>query len=212
MANRTLSLTKKLLNFACDQGLLESNPAARVKPPGIETPRDRVLSENELRTLWHRLTDLSPTMRAACRFILLTAARSGEVLSAQWHEVENDEWVIPGSKTKNGLSHRVPLSPQALRVLPPRSTGRIFPVTPRSLSRAIQRCRTRWGIEHFTPHDLRRSAASHMARLGINRLVISKILNHTNASVTSIYDRHSYQPEMREALRKWGDALEEIVG
>ncbi len=61
-----------------------------------------------------------------------------------------------------------------------------------------------FGIEHFTPHDLRRTAASHMTGMGISRLVVSKLLNHVERGVTAVYDRHSYDKDKREALDAWG--------
>jgi integrase len=59
------------------------------------------------------------------------------------------------------------------------------------------------GLADVTPHDLRRIAASHTTALGVPRLVVSKILNPTDRSVTAIYDRHSRDPAKREALEKW---------
>ena len=75
------------------------------------------------------------------------------------------------------------------------------------LSRAIGRARPVIGIAHFTAHDLRRTAATHMAEAGVSRLVIGKILNHKEAGVTQVYDRHGYDAEKREALAAWGARL-----
>lgn len=72
--------------------------------------------------------------------------------------------------------------------------------------------RERLGIGDATPHDLRRTAASQMTALGVSRLVVGKILNHSEREVTAVYDRHSYDAEKREALAKWGARLEEIIG
>ena len=66
-------------------------------------------------------------------------------------------------------------------------------------------------LKYLTPHDLRRTAATGMTALGINRLVVSKILNHVETSVTAIYDRHSYDAEKRHALEAWAAHLEEIL-
>ena len=76
----------------------------------------------------------------------------------------------------------------------------------------MRKSRSILGIEDATPHDLRRTAASHMASLGVNRLVISKILNHTEHSVTSVYDRYSYDAEKKEALERWSDYLLGLIG
>ena len=68
------------------------------------------------------------------------------------------------------------------------------------------------GVAEFTPHDLRRTAASHMTAIGIPRLTVSKILNHADSSVTAIYDRHGYQKEKAAALEAWAAKLSEMIG
>jgi integrase len=68
------------------------------------------------------------------------------------------------------------------------------------------------GTGDATPHDLRRTAASHMTSIGVSRLVVSKILNHAEPGITAVYDRHSYDREKRAALDAWGIRLEEIIG
>jgi integrase len=67
------------------------------------------------------------------------------------------------------------------------------------------------GLDDVTPHDLRRTAASGMTSLGINRLTVSKILNHVETGVTAVYDRHGYDAEKRHALEVWATRLEEII-
>ena len=70
-----------------------------------------------------------------------------------------------------------------------------------------------WGKEtpEFTPHDLRRTAASNMAAAGVSRLVISKILNHVETGITAVYDRHSYDKEKRLAMIAWEERLRRII-
>lgn len=92
----------------------------------------------------------------------------------------------------------------------PRGKGRI-PIDPPALSHAIARHREHFGIAHFTPHDLRRTTASRMTGLGISRLVVSKILNHKEAGITAVYDRHSYDREKADALDRWARELRAIL-
>ena len=66
------------------------------------------------------------------------------------------------------------------------------------------------GVGGFKPHDLRRTAASHLTGMGFSRLVVSKLLNHVESGVTAVYDRHSYDTEKREALAAWGARVEEL--
>ena len=68
-----------------------------------------------------------------------------------------------------------------------------------------------FNTDPFTPHDLRRTCASHIASMGTDRLIIGKILNHSEQGVTAVYDRHSYDQEKRQALNKWGRKLASIL-
>lgn len=136
--------------------------------------------------------------------------------------------MIPEEKAKNGIQHRVPPSDLAIQLLQqlkaitrkskwlfPSETGKTH-VRGKSIDKAVRRSDNSVfhpaGIKHFTPHDLRRTAATHMTAMGISRLIVSKILNYTDSSITAIYDRHSYDAEKREALDRWGNELSRIIG
>jgi len=228
VANRALSVLRRIYNFGIDRELVEINPASRLKPLTQEISRDRVLSAEEIRTFWNAIDEYpsSPQTRQALRLIIATGQRPGEVVTAEWTEIVEDEdgawWTIPAEKAKNGLAHRVPLSLIALEILhtlPHAEAGFVFlsPVKPgesitgHALSHFLARERKQIGIERFTPHDLRRTAASHMASMQISRLVISKILNHVETGITAVYDRHSYDAEKRAALEAWGVKLADIL-
>ena len=225
IANRTLEIIRRMFNFAIERDIVENNPCYMVKAPGKETQRDRVLSPNEIKKFWRRLygTEMTPILKLALKLLLVTAQRRGEIISARWNDfdLEDGWWTIPD--TKNQLAHRVPLSPLAKSLLQhisrysgstdwlfpnPTKTG---PMTDRSVNRALSRNLNKLQIEHFTPHDLRRTAASHMASLGVQRLVISKILNHVENGITAVYDRHSYDQEKMLALNTWGERLLVII-
>ena len=224
MANRTLALVRKMFNFAIEEELVRDNPAQRVKRPAPERPRDRVLSEDEIRTVWSALESESAVISSAIRLMLLTAQRSGEVLSMQWVNVDllSGWWTIPSDRSKNGQSHRVPLSEPARRILlslreEEASSPWVFrsprgkePKPVEHIQKAVERIRNRAGVE-FRGHDLRRTAASLMVGSGVPRLVVSKILNHAESGVTSVYDRHSYDPEKRAALEQWARTLDAIL-
>jgi len=94
-------------------------------------------------------------------------------------------------------------------VFPSPRTNR--PITPPAVNHAIRLRLNNLGIT-FVPHDLRRTAASHMTGMGIPRLVVSKILNHMERGITAVYDRHSYDQEKRKALEAWGRKLKKIIG
>lgn len=223
-ANRTLALVRKVYNWGLGEDLVSHNPCLGVRAPGKERQRERVLSDDEIRAFLVALpeTAMSAESKLALRLLLLTAQRCGEVLGLRWDEIDASTgwWTIPSHKAKNGKSHRVPLSEQALAVLaearllnPDRET--VFP-SPRgdapmvetAVARALRKNLARIGADtdsgRFTPHDLRRTAASHITSMGQPRLVVSKILNHAERGVTAVYDRHSYDAEKRTALDAWG--------
>lgn len=225
MANRTFSLVRRIYNHGIKFERVDFNPTSGLTPPGgQELSRDRVLEEWEIRQFW-LMVDHAPmndATRLALKLILVTAQRPGEVARLGRDEIKNSEdiWVIPGNRTKNENSHRVPLStlamqiiesiPQGARLLFPSPTGG-QPINPKALARAVARYRHSVDANHWTPHDLRRTAASKMASAGVPRLVIKKILNHQESDITAVYERHSYDNEKKEALESWGNMLQEIT-
>jgi integrase len=143
----------------------------------------------------------------------------------EWNDLDLDTawWTIPAEKSKNGLAHRVPLTPLALRIISQmqsltagtKTNQYVFP-SPKgngpieNVQKAIQRIKESTGI-NFVGHDLRRTAASMMTGMSVPRLVVGKILNHVEPGVTKVYDRHSYDKEKREALESWSKRLMVIV-
>jgi integrase len=229
-ANRTLACIRRMFNWALSRDIITASPCVAVKAPAKERRRDRVLSADEIGLLWCALNNpglpISSPIRQALRLQLITAQRKGEVIGAQWSEFDLSErvWTIPAGKSKNGMPHRVPLSPLALAVLgeieatsdkrrwlfPSPRAG--LPISAPAVDHAVRNNRDALSMGGATPHDLRRTAASHMTSIGISRLVVSKILNHAESGVTAVYDRHSYDVEKRVALTAWGTRLEEIIG
>jgi integrase len=239
MANRIRATLRKMFNWAILNEIVETNPVHLVPLPAKDRRRDRILSEDEIKAVWNALdkevsqTRISHRKRqaitaASLKLRLITAQRGGEVMSMEWSEIDDDWWTIPGGKTKNGLTHRVPLTPFALRVLEEmrtlaEETGNkkrplsqyVFP-SPKTYApmanpqKALERIHAATGIQ-FRGHDLRRTAASMMTGMGIPRLTVSKILNHVEPGVTAVYDRHSYDKEKRQALAEWSKRLSLIV-
>jgi integrase len=227
-ANRTLAVIRRMFGWALSRDLVPASPCAAVKAPAKESRRDRVLTTEEIARLWRALGDpatlISLPIRLALKLQLVTAQRKGEVINAEWAELDLTEgiWTIPGEKAKNGMPHRVPLSPLArvvLDAIPEPHSAWLFPsprgdgpVRGQSVDHAVHRNHAALDIGDATPHDLRRTAASHMTSTGISRLVVSKVLNHAEPGVTAVYDRHSYDFEKRAALDSWSRRLEEIIG
>ena len=222
-ANRLLACIRKVFNWAISRDLLDTNPCSQVPAPGVEKRRDRVLTEAEIATFWEGLDSagMSGEVKSALRLILVTAQRPGECCEVELADLNGDWWTVPAGKAKNGLSHRVPLSKLARELLDSRRklTARwLFP-SPRgnapiqvnALSRAL-RNNNHFGLEKFTAHDLRRTAATMMASMGTDRLTLSKILNHVETHVTAVYDRATYDGPKKAALTKWERKLRTIIG
>jgi integrase len=251
MANRVLALVRKMLNFAVDHDWIEANPAARVTKPTQERSRDRVLTDDELRRFWYLLSrfpttaeraapgrkrakgtkddplcPISQPLAAVLKVRLLTAQRGGEVARMRWRDVdlETGWWTIPGTDTKNGEVHRVPLAEGAIEIIREQLKKDEEPVAdeyvfvgpgasvfdrakkaPAAVARVL-------GID-FRGHDLRRTAATRMAAAGVLRDHIARVLNHIEggARATRVYDRHSYDREKRVALDTWARTLAALL-
>ena len=222
-ANRVLEILRKAYNWAISRDIVTYNPCIGIERPTDEHARDRVLTDDEIRAVWAALADEESAIAAAYKLRFLTAQRGQEVETMRIEDIDRESgwWTIPAERSKNERSHRVPLSTQTVKVLDEllagddRSEGWVFytrvrdgPMT--TLWRTKRDIAERAGVS-FVPHDLRRSAASKMTGMGIPRLTVSKLLNHAEAGITKIYDRHSYDAEKCQALYTWGARLEEIV-
>jgi len=216
-----------VFKFGVQRGIIDASPAVAIDKPAKETRRDRVLSENEIRAFWSGLDKsiMTEDVRTALRLCLVTVQRRGEVAGMRRSEIDGDWWIIPKERSKNGKAHRVPLSPLAKRLIAhasgddflfpsPRKKGQYgeqIPIEARALTNAITKNRHLIDTERFCTHDLRRTAATKIAELGVPRFDIAKILNHSDYAVTAVYDHYAYDAEKKKALLKWGRKLQEIL-
>jgi integrase len=223
-ANRLLSYLKTFFAWAAEEELVEASPAAVVKPLADEVKRDRVLSDAEIRAVWEACGDLGAFGRAF-RFMLVTGQRRSEVGGMTWVEIDRDKrlWTLPKERAKAGRKHEIPLSGLAMSILDDcpelnqyvfstgRSTtsGAASPVSGWSKAKAALDKKT--DVVDWHMHDLRRTCATNLAKLGTDRIVISKLLNHAEGGVTSIYDRHTRDDEKRAAMDRWAARLMAIV-
>jgi integrase len=223
-ANRNLGLLRQLFKFAIQRDMIESSPCEAIDYPAKERPRDRFLTENEIKTFWTQLPEvgLSLTLQLVLKFCLVTAQRRGEVVNAAKSEFDDGWWTIPGERTKSGRKHRVPLSPLAKSLLKeinaksddspwlfPSYSDR--PIAADYVTAKLWEKVENFDLPKFTVHDLRRTAASQMTALGYSRFDVGKVLNHAETSVTAVYDRYGYDKEKRAALNAWSRKLEEIT-
>jgi integrase len=231
-ASRMFEIVRKMFSWALEKGLTEQNPCLGMKKPFATRKRDRVLSPDEIRAVWAGLcaadTPISQDGRDVLKLCLITAQRLGEVAGMSRDEFDFGKgiWTIPAWRSKNGHAHRVPLTEMALAIIQSAAarapTEFLFPgygkddaVKSASVGKAVRRSRESIGVPHWTAHDLRRTAATGMADLGVAPHVIGHVLNHravTQSSVTDqVYNRYSYDREKRAALDLWDKELGEIV-
>jgi integrase len=222
-ANRIHSNIRKLFNWCIERGIVETSPIVGLKAPTKEYSRDRVLDDDEIvRLLRACRNDVYP-FRQFVPMLLATAQRRGELAEMRWSEIdlENKIWVIPADRSKNGKPHVVPLSAYALEILSevPRflDCDFVFTTTHKSpvsgFSKMLRRLSEGSQTTDWRLHDLRRTAASGMARASVFPHVVEKVLNHisgTISGVAAVYNRYGYDAEKRDALEGWGRVLGEL--
>ena len=215
-ANRTFTDLRAMVRWAVKRGDLDRDPTAGMSMPSKPRFRDRVLSDDEIRHMWHAEFLSTDTLRVL-RLALLTAQRIGEVTGITRAELDIParEWRLPGARTKNGRPHTVPLSGMAVEVITDVMAAIGDKPNLFDARRLAYRLRRPLPDADFTPHDLRRTALTGMARLGIEPIVLGHIANHlttTKAGVTlGVYVQHAYEAEKRRALDLWADRLQAIV-
>jgi integrase len=223
-ANRALAALKKLMSWALDRGTIDINPVAGLKPPHKERSRERILSEAELTAFLGATQSEGYPFGDAFKMLVLTGQRRSEIAEMKWSEINLDKhiWTIPAERSKNGQSHEVPLSPAARDLLQslPRfiASDYVFTTTGRSpvsgFGRVKHRLDQALGICDWRVHDLRRTVASGMARLGVAPHVVEKVLNHRSgiiSGVAAVYNRYAYANEKRWALDAWAKHLEGLM-
>ena len=222
-ANRLLEIVKSLFNWSIDKGFLDSNPAARMKSPGMKEKRERFLDADEIKRLWTAAGEVGSSEGVFVQVLLATGQRRTEVSDMRWSELNLDEklWTLPPERCKSAREHQVPLSDLAVSLLDEIPTvddsdfvfvGRHGGKSINGFSKLKDQLDTLSGVDGWTYHDLRRTAATHMTALGVSQFDVGRVLNHVQREITSVYDRHSYGPQKRRALDIWGAELSRIIG
>jgi len=226
-ANRVLTTLKTMFRFAIRKGLLDTNPADAVEKPGKETARDRWLTEDEIKAIWKACGVQGYPFGPFVRFLLLTGQRRTEVASMKWEDINLDkgEWILPAENTKAARQHLVPLSPPAVDLLKdlPHWGPYAFTSDGETHIKGYSKLKSRLdtfitasgsALDDWRLHDLRRTMATHMTRLGISEFIVGKVLSHAvGQGVTARhYNIYSYADEKRHALNVWGSDLLQTVG
>jgi integrase len=216
--NRVRSSLSAFFNWAVREGLIEVNPVAGTGKADEGHCRDRVLSQGELGEVWRALGQ--DQFSDIVRLLILTGQRRVEIGGLRWSEFGRDLIVLTPARTKNKRLHELPLSRQARAILErqPRRRDLVFGVgaggfTNWSDGKAALdervKLKAKWRL-----HDLRRTAATMMAELGVLPHIIEAILNHVSghkSGVAGIYNRAKYQDEMRSALQRWADYVDSLT-
>jgi len=223
MARRTHAHLHRLFRWAVGRGIIDLNPMSDLPKVGTETRRDRVLTDAELRKVWNAADDMEYPFGPAIKLLILTGARRNEIGALSWSEVHDGAIELAGSRTKNGEAHTIPLSPAARDIIAnlPRigvqahhlftTTGKA-PVSGWSKAKTVIDASTR--VADWRLHDLRRTVATRMQRLGVGLQVIEECLGHISGSrsgIVGVYQRHAFEDEKRAALEAWAREVERIV-
>ena len=219
-ANRALAHMSRFFNWLVAEEYLQYSPAAKIEKEYEELEREHVLRDAEIKAIWMATTSLSRPYSAWIRLLLLCGQRRGEPASIRRSQIVDGCWHLSGSDTKNGRPNIIPLSrqAQALVDLLLEQTGNYLIKTDRigdkpinGFSKVKRQMDKLSGVNGWRMHDVRRTVSTNLTKLGVDRFILQKILNHSEKGTTKIYDRYSYMNEKREALQKWADRLDEIV-
>jgi integrase len=227
-ANRARSSLLAFYGWAMQQGIVTHNPVANTGR-FIEQPRERTLADGELRDIWQSAGD--DHYGSIVKLLMLTGQRADEIASLRWDEIGDGAITLPPARTKNKRLHIVPLSDPAVEILTaqPRRVSNsgalrtyVFGVGECGFS-GWSKCKVRLdehiaatgaSLAPWVVHDLRRSAATGMSRLGVQPHIIEAVLNHVSghkAGVAGIYNRNTYEPEKRQALNLWAAHVMALV-
>jgi integrase len=212
---------RRFFGALVERDILAANPASGVKRPSKEQARERVLAAGEIKAVHDALTAIGGPVADCALMALYSGQRRGECANMARAEISDGVWSLPAPKVKNRRPHTVPMSRQMRELIERQpvlgdlvfSYGGDKPVGGFSELKGrvdgIAKLEAPWCW-----HDLRRTVASGMAGLGVALPTIEKVLNHASGSfrgIVSVYQRHEYANEKRDALARWGDHVERIV-
>lgn len=222
---RALAIIRTLFRYAMMRDWVDSSPAEAISNPSRDTPRDRFLNIVEVKRVFCAADLLGYPFAGFVKLMILTGQRRTEVASMRWADIDLDAgtWILSSGDTKSARAHLIPLSPQAILLL--KATPQFSPYVWSSdgethikgYSKAklkLDTLLTASGpkLKPWRLHDLRRTAATHMVRLGVSEAVVGRVLNHAPQGVTArVYALHSYETEKRHTLSVWADEIDRNV-
>ena len=221
LARRVFAHLNRLFVWSIGRGILETNPLQHAEKPGSETSRERVLDDTELVKVWRASEQLLPTYRDAFRLLVLTGARKQEISALRWDEIRDAAIHLEGERAKTGRPHIVSLSSPARSILAGIERGEgeiVFGVrgggSLRNWTAAKKILDHVSGVTDWTLHDLRRTLATNLQKLGTPLPVTEAVLGHVSGSrsgIVGVYQRHDYAAEKASALEAWGARVMALV-
>jgi integrase len=209
-AHRALMLVSKIFNWHASRSEFKS-PIVRGMGRTANVSRQRVLSDDELRAVWHADAGVFGSF---VRFLLLTATRRNEAAAMRWSELTGGDWIIPAERYKTGLELVLPLSGAARRLLDelPKAGEFVWGRGPLGgFSKRKAQLDAASGVSDWVIHDLRRTARSLLSRAGVNADIAERCLGHVIGGVRGVYDRHSFYQEKALAFEKLAALIEGVV-
>lgn len=225
VANRTFEYMRLIYNYSIKRRLLRYTPFLGLQRPHSEEVRTRTFGSDDLRRIFDALRAEPPRLAGLWVMLFLTGNRLTETLRCEWAWLNEREQylLLPKTVTKNGREHVVPLVPEAIAALAylrdaADGSAYVFPGprgTPMSwVQKSADRVWARAEIEDGRLHDVRRTIATGLAKLGVVEDIIERTLNHTRPGdrLLRTYNTYQYIPEKREALERWSRELTQTLG
>jgi integrase len=217
-ANRLQAVCRACWGWAVKRGSLVANPWQATPRPARERSRERVLTDAELSVAWKASAAMDAPWNCIMPLMILTGQRRQEVAGLAWKELDLDggEWHLPAERAKNGRAHTVPLVPAAVDLLTARKQSGVlvFENSRRTApsgfgkvaARLVKATKAAGHSEPWVLHDIRRTVATGLQRLGVRLEVTEALLNHVSGSrsgIVGVYQRHGWEKEKRAALEAW---------
>jgi integrase len=226
IAARTAAYGRACYSWAMKRDTVPGNPFDALPLAASAPARERVLSDNELKAVWNAAGAASSPFGSLVRMLILTGQRREEVAGMKWEHLADDlaVWTIPGSETKNGKPHLVPLAPDAQAIIAahmPKEgerAGLVFVGRLGTQFSGWSKCKAdldkESGVAGWVIHDLRRTMATGLQRIGVRLEVTEAILNHisgSRAGLVGVYQRHDWKDEKAAALAAWAAHVRTVV-
>jgi integrase len=222
-ANTTLTVLSSFFGFCVERDMLEKSPTMGIKKPSEYRPRERALTDDEIKIFWAGCERMGGTFGKLLQLLLLLPFRRGELARMKFGNIKGRTIYLEAERSKNHAAHALYLPDQALAIinsLPKfRNCDWIFSTNGDAPSGNFSAAKAKVDklapLPHWTIHDLRRSCTTGLARIGVSPIVADKLLNHKRgelSAIAAIYQKHDFAKECEDALTRWADHVSALVG